>query len=216
MKNVFLLFFAVCISFSACKKDESIVDPQNSTSEYLPMQVGNYWVYKVTDIDPNGNILASFETDSIVILKDTLIGSKTFYRFDNYSIQSNKAEFVSTSFLRDSSKYLIDVLGRRLFSELNFTDTLIRKTELSKNDTVYNISFKMEAVSTPLTVDAGEFGNLLNFKGTVNCSPEFTKIPNPRYTNNCYAKGVGKVYFTAIWVGAGGEHICSLVRYKVQ
>jgi hypothetical protein len=184
------------------------------------MAVGNYWIYREYEIDTIGNERQTSIFDSTVITKDTLISGITYYRLDNYVYYSIsnviKADLNGPVYYRDSSKNLINSKGQIMFSEGNFSDTLFRKTEVLQGDTIYWISFKMEKPVDNINTPAGIFNNLLNFKGTVICNPKFTSIKNPRYVNKFYAKGVGEILHSHIYVFGGGSFDKRLVRYQVN
>lgn len=219
MKKV-ISVLAVIVCFYSCQQDDEPTPAEVITSSYLPMAVGNYWVYQ-NYFSRRGEdfFTASWEMDSIYISKDTLINGITFYQFDTYrgSQSGNQpAIFESSAFYADSARHLINPLGKILFSEDNFTDTLYRKSDVIENDTLTWISWKMDKSNQTVTVPAGTFNDVLNFKGTVIVKPEITPIANPRYINNYFAKNVGKVFYSSFYVGSGDEIEMRLLRYKIN
>jgi hypothetical protein len=102
-----------------------------------------------------------------------------------------------------------------MFSEDNFTDILFRSSDLNGEDTVTWITNKMEKSDQIVVVPAGTFIDVLNVKRTVNCNPKYTTIANPRYMDNYFAKNVGKVLYSYLYVG-GGEFELRLLRYKIN
>jgi hypothetical protein len=219
MKNV-ILMIGIFMCLCSCKKDDDKKKSEITNSDYLPMKVGNYWVYQEYEIDTIGNERQTSIFDSAVITKDTLINSKIYYRLDNfvyYSISDViKVDLLGTVYYRDSSKNLISSKGQIVFSEDNFSDTLFKKAELLQGDTIYWITFKMERPLGNVNTPAGIFNNLLNFKGTVICNPKYTSIKNPRYVNIFYAKEVGEILQSNIYVLGGGSVEKRLVRYQVN
>lgn len=219
MKNL-ILVVSILVIFYSCKKNDNSDNVKVITSSFLPMSVGNYWVYLQFDIDSNGNAIQSSIIDSTIISKDTLINGKTYYRFDNFeSFPMSKGantNFVSFEYYRDSSKYLINSSGQILFSETNFADTIYRKIATIQDDTVSWTTGKMEKTNINLIVPAGNFTNLLNLKGTVICNSKFTKIENPRYVNKYYAQEIGEILHSYIYVAGGGSVERRLLRYKIN
>lgn len=218
MKKV-ILVVAVIVCFYSCHKDDESGSGEETTSSYLPMAVGNYWVYQEYLSQGDGTFVPSSILDSTYISKDTLINGKTFYKFDNYQIIKTSAKSVSfegSEFYSDSVKYLIDSNGVILFSENNFTDILYKRSDVIDGDTLTWITGKMEKVDQILTVPAGTFTDVLNLKGTVNTNLKVPNISNPRYVNKLYAKNVGKVLQSFVFVHSGGTIERRLVRYKIN
>ena len=213
-----MLVVVVIICFCSCHKDDETVNSKVTTSSYLPMAVGNYWVYQEYYSQGNAPFVASSIIDSTCISKDTIINGKTFYRFDSFQIDTHLAtplSFKSSDFYADSAKYLINSKGEILFSEDNFTDILLRRSDVIQEDTITWITGKMEKLGQTVTVPAGTFNDVLNLKGTVNCNPKFTAIANPRYVNKYFAKNVGEILHSYIYVGGGGTIERRLIRYKI-
>jgi len=213
MKNAVIIFIVI-ISFFACSKEEE----QDLKSDYLPLSVGNYWVYQDTDIDSAGNSKISPFLDSIVISCDTVIKGNTYYRYDSYIVNTdrdNDIHFNNSCYYRDSMKYLITNTGEVFFSETNLTDTLRKKNEFNKSDTIYQMTFRMEYQIDQVTVPAGNFNNVLNFKGTIIGNQKYTSFKNPRYISNCYARGIGKIYQTSLYLNYAATTQKKLLRYNI-
>ena len=120
MKKQFILCFvatAILLSFSSCKMDdEPSIEAQ---PVYLPMTVGNYWIYQHFIVDSLGNETPYNVYDSVYIVKDSLINNNRYYEFDNsISFSTFKGLY------RDSLGYLVKSTGEILFSATNFTDTI--------------------------------------------------------------------------------------------
>ena len=73
----------------------------------------------------------------------------------------------------------------------------------------------MEAMDHSFSVPAGTF-EVLNFKGTLFSYKELSGIDNPRYLNNLYAKGVGKVLQTYFYLQSPRISEKRLVRYHIN
>jgi hypothetical protein len=215
MKN-FVLIVGVVVCLFSCEKNDKQEETENSISAYLPMSVGNYWVYQIYTFDSNGNEYQTTTFDSTVITKDTLINGKRFFRFDYFECNTINTYPTDTIYYRDSLMYLISSKGQILFSEDNFADTLSRKTFIFQNDTLYTMTCKMERIDQQISVPVGTFNNLLNFKGTVLCNPKYTDIKNPRYTNQYYAKEIGVIFQSQIYVMSGGFREKRLVKYNIN
>lgn len=164
MKKQFILYYiatAMLFSFNSCKTEN---EPPNETQLiYLPMSVGNYWIYQHFIVDSLGNERPLNSFDSVVITNDTLINNKLYYEFGG---KQNNIHF--HKFLRDSVGYLVTDNGNKIFSPINFKDTLYKQNdslEFNKvNRLIYKFRIKMESVSEIKTTAAGNF-NTLNARG---------------------------------------------------
>ena len=92
--------------------------------------------------------------------------SSWYYVFEGTNYPWSGGQWKVINMLRDSSGYLVDVHGIIRFAPDNFTEVLASKTEIHSGDTLYTLTYKMEAVHDEVTVPAGKF-RVLNYKGTV-------------------------------------------------
>lgn len=217
MKKV-ILVVVVIICFFSCHKDDEAVISKVTTSSYLPMAVGNYWVYQEYTTQNNGTFVPSSAIDSVCISKDTIINGKTFYKFDSFQIYASLVPPIrvnGSDFYSDSCKNLINPKGEIMFSEDNFTDILLRRSDVIQEDTFTWITGKMEKLDQIVTVPAGTFNDVLNLKGTVNCNPKFSSVSNPRYVNKYLAKNVGEILHSYIFVDVDITIEKRLIRYKI-
>jgi hypothetical protein len=219
MKKV-ILAVAVIIGFYSCHEEAETVSTQVTTSSYLPMTVGNFWVYQEYEAPLDGSFSASNILDSICISKDTLINGKTFCKFDSYQINSNLVQgnikFLGSEYYKDSSKYLIDAKGKVLFSDDISTNLLSKRSDIFDGDTITWITSKMEKLDQIVNVPAGTFTDVLNVKGTLICNPKFSQIPNPRYLNKYFADNVGEILHSYTYIGGGGMIERRLIRYSIR
>lgn len=168
-------------------------DPaQANTVDYFPLSIGNSWVYQNVDIDPLGQETVRPEKDSVIISRDTLINDKLYYVFEGTSYPFNGRKWGVIDIVRDSAGYIVNQFGEVEFSLLNFTDTLHLEREMIQDEVLFTLSYRMENENASASVPAGVF-DVVNYKGTVVSEKEMEGIPNPRYINNLYARGVGKV-----------------------
>lgn len=81
MKKSWLVLVA-CSTIISCKKNESSdlpTPPPSGFKEYMPLQVGNYWVYNVYSEDTLGNKYLIDSNDTITVVGDTIIDSLTYF-----------------------------------------------------------------------------------------------------------------------------------------
>lgn len=121
MKQQFIYYahvFIFLISLISCEK---VIESTNDAPVvYLPMSVGNYWIYQHYKIDSLGNEMPLRNyTDSVYIVKDSIINGDRYYKFES-SIYFEKFK----GFFRDSCGHLIKSTGEIIFSATNFVDTI--------------------------------------------------------------------------------------------
>ena len=109
-----LLLFALGLFVASCSDDDST--PTVTTSDYLPMEAGNYWVYEVesTVVEANGR-------DSLYVANDTVIGNKSYHKFETLHLPTG----FFTNALRNNGVRAAD--GKLLLSgstTVNFTEEL--------------------------------------------------------------------------------------------
>jgi hypothetical protein len=83
MKKLFLLVCMLVLLIS-CQKEEP--KPSNPTPQtnYLPLKIGNYWVYQRFHVDPLGNENLLNGTDSVVVKSDTTIRNKQYFVLEKF------------------------------------------------------------------------------------------------------------------------------------
>ncbi len=220
MRNVFVLVMMMIFMITSCEKkadkqDDNPNSDQLLISEYLPLSVGNYWVYQYFKIDENGVETEMTQKDSVAIVKDTVISGKTFYIKEGNSILGG--DWKRLEIVRDSAAHLINETGEVLFSESNFTDTLSFEVEVANTDTLYTQANKMETVDGNVVYPAGTFTNVLNNKGTVMVFlgiPE--SIANPRIRNKYFAPGIGEISNTYFYISSPNIMVRKLISYHIE
>lgn len=212
-----MLIFSLVIS---CKKeDDSVSKISSKTSSYYPLTVGSYWIYGHYDIDTLGNETALPEFDSVTISGILNIRGHAYHVFTGTEYPYGPTNTMrDLRAVRDSSGYIVDTNGRILFSDRDFSDSLhVNYEVISNNDTLHTDVFQMRSVSTPVSVPAGTFSQVLNYHGShrmyLITLPPF--VPNPRDYSFYYAKGVGKILNTYFWAKQAGYSERRLLRYRV-
>ncbi|HSG68453.1 MAG TPA: hypothetical protein VK994_07095, partial [Bacteroidales bacterium] len=133
------------------------------------------------NVDLQGNEIVSGSTDSLVITGDTLIREILYYK--KVDTRQNH-----TSYLRDSSGYLVDHLGNIMFSDHNFTDVL-RQDTIGPGLAV--IDYKMMVGDTMISIPMGDY-QCLDFRGMV--TPLQPAYPHgTQYTYYFWADGLGMI-----------------------
>jgi hypothetical protein len=213
MKKLFLLVCTAVLLFSCQKEEPKPSEPTEPAlkANYLPLKTGNYWVYQRYHVDTFGNETLSV-TDSVIVKGDTIIRNNKYYVLENF--MGNAPRY--NTFLRDSSEYIVNEKGVICFSATNFTDILSFREEYGGGNLIYTLSYKMEKVDNPVTVPAGIFEDVLDFKGTA-ILPQSDGSSITKEINNQYAKNVGKIFEVIHYANSSFSHEKrKLIRYYVQ
>lgn len=219
MRRLFLLSFTLVV-LASCEKevDSPLIEdePQPTThNAYFPLEIGNYWVYQHVNRDASNNETLTEIIDSIVVERDTFINGKQYFVIEGTNYPYNGGDWETIELLRDSLGYLVNHQGAVRFSADNFDDILASKTEVIEQDTLYTLTYQMAEVDQEFSVPAGTF-EVLNFQGTVYSFRKLPGIDNPRYLNNLYAKGVGKVLQTYFFFNSPMISEKRLIRYHIH
>ncbi|NDW19018.1 hypothetical protein D0T53_08850 [Dysgonomonas sp. 216] len=198
MKKIFLfLLISTCLLFNFSCDDgdnEQHTNPIEETKLYLPMQVGNYWVYDKYIISPDGKETFKGQ-DSLRIKEERTFKEKTFFVFEE---KLNLGKWREVYTRTDSNGYLISETGQIYFSNINFKDTLA-----IRDDIYFSIYAKMEKVDNTVSVPAGSFNNALNFNGSTTVhlahSPWAENAPD---IYSYYAKNIGIICYNNYYLNS--------------
>lgn len=218
MRNLFLLALILGLLVSCEKEaDSTFIDDDSPISRtgYLPLEIGNYWIYQHVNIDASNNETPGNYIDSMVVERDTFIRENQYFVIEGTNHPFNGGQWGIIDILRDSLGYIVTHEGNIRFATDNFSDTLARKTEVINGDTMYILSYQMDQWGHSVSVPVGTF-DVLNFKGTVFSYKDLSGIDNPRYLNNFYAKGVGKVLQTYFYLSSPKISEKRLIRYHLK
>lgn len=203
-----LLFLLPILVMFSCKKDKPEIPTFYTVSDFQPMRIGSYWIYRQFNVDTNGVRTPLERMDSLVVEKDTIINGNTYAKFVNYPLSYNGMPSVSN--LRDSSGFLKNEWGI-LFGISNSTDTLF------KFENSYELFItKMTGIDSLITVEAGTFAtrSLGEFYFHKLSNGELKPL-NPQ-SYHSYAPHVGRIastHFNAISAPYASER--RLVRYFI-
>ncbi|MDH4058408.1 MAG: hypothetical protein OEU76_06565 [Cyclobacteriaceae bacterium] len=214
MRNVFLLGIISLILISSCKKEPDVIEqPTTKSIDYMPLTVGNFWVYENYSIDTLGNETVLTQRDSIVVDRDTIIGAHTYFILEGTSYPTVN-DWGIVDIVRDSSDYLVNEKGKILFSSSNFSDILCEEVGIYDSDTLYTLTYQMETVSGSIIVPAGTFDDVLNYKGILTRYIS-TNANNPEYFNNYFAPDIGKIVETWSYLSIPTLYQRRLINYNI-
>jgi len=200
-----------CFLLGCCKDDDVLTDdsPSGNTlyevKDFQPMTVGSYWIYQNFEVHDNGDEIQNNTFDSVYVAGDTIINGNTYA-----ILQHSLFTFWDyVSYVRDSSEYLVNSDGRKLFSISNFTDTLY---------TLYlydgHIAYKMDDKDSIVIVPEGTFATY-NYKGFFYSDAFGGGV---RFFHNFYVAQIGLVKYNAFyssdWLNPDYDEY-RLVRYHI-
>lgn len=153
-----LLLTMSCLIFSCKKKkNESVAEtpatPASPAYNYMPLKIGNYWIYDQYTIDPSGNETYN-TTDSVYIAKDTTIAAVNYFVLEN----GGMAPYATRIMIRQSGSDIVTPTGTFYYKH-NDTLTVLEDyyQVTSPSDTIsYNVS-RMGQINKTTTVSAGTF-----------------------------------------------------------
>lgn len=214
MRNLLFLVLGLAIVLVSCTK-EKVVDNEKvlmrqylPNENYMPLEIGNYWVYQLITIDSIGNESVSYPQDSILVTGDTLINENMYSVIEGIYHPYEGGEWQIVRIVRDSLGYLVNEKGQILFSKFNFSDVLTTITGGSENAPLFVVDYKMEECEFQVQVPAGSF-DVYNFKGTMRD----LNSGNVRYLNNYYANNIGLIQETVMYFSSSTYMERRLVRY---
>jgi hypothetical protein len=120
--KTYIIITAALLTLISCKKDkiETPTIEENKFESYSPNTKGSYWIYDWVEVDTNGVETPLPYKDTLRIIGDTMIKNNT------YTIKrgTSKGGPVRNFYSRDSSGYIVGVLGGPSSSYINFSDTI--------------------------------------------------------------------------------------------
>ncbi len=154
----------ILVSFYACKTEEPKPTIYDS---YLPLAVGNYWIYQHFKINADDSEIPLNSFDSIFIKNDTIIDGQKYFAF-YHKLSQNKINPGGTftgipTHLRDSAGFLVEPAKRnfmKFLAPVNFPDTLSNDTSYRDREKMQPIVVeisKMEQGVSSIQVPAGNF-----------------------------------------------------------
>jgi len=198
------------IVISSCKKDEETPAPQPAVYQnYSALKAGNYWVYDVYIIEPDGNE-TFMRTDSCWIVKDTVINGNTYYEYANFLMNE------MNSYLRDSMHYVVQPEGDIIFSSQVFDTIFKTYYTIIEGDTIIKTTTKMTDKNLLVNVPSGEY-ETYNYQISIHLYNSLNENTITRIRNTRYAKNIGIVKQDILTTTSNPNKIQRrLVRYHVD
>ena len=185
MKYLVLSLLVATFLFS-CKDDEQATTstpPIEEELNLLPLAVGNYWVYQVVKIDTLGNEEILPEYDTVSVVGSTLINDEVYFTLEESNFPGLHSN-TTTSHVRDSSGFIVDVKGE-IFLSTSIFDEIIYTNEFN----IGKLDYTMLSIPQTINVPNGDF-ECLNYEGLIT---DFSGIKDSRTIFNLYSEDVGLV-----------------------
>ncbi len=71
MKNLISSFLLLVFTFLFTNCESAVEPDDPAMSDFLPLEVGNYWVYETTELDSSGNVIGETFIDSVAVVRIT-------------------------------------------------------------------------------------------------------------------------------------------------
>jgi hypothetical protein len=176
MKYLITIIFLSLVFLFACSdnpaKPENTLDARN----FLPMSVGNYWIYEYTELDKDNKPIGNISIDSTVIETTTNYNGKTFYLFVTY--RNNRPI--------DTSIWNADNLKIYLFANAenmqvpDMSDTVFKMFELYKGDW-FIYSMQNHSMEIDFGGETHHVSGDFNFHGYRNYGDDTVFIHDKKY-----------------------------------
>jgi hypothetical protein len=208
MKRIMIIGGLFLVFFASCNKDNNPNDKPEADSvlDYMPLAIGNYWVYETFSCDSGGVNCVSQSVDTTQVTGDTVMNGNTYFK-----LEGSFELFPDQVFLRDSGDYLVNQQGIILFT---CSDSLHRFNEHEiigqDNDTLFYWYTKLFLPASPVLVGSGSY-DCLDFRTLL-----FRKQDNfqtAHQTHHYYAKNIGLIKETSLWAISLKEFHRELIGY---
>lgn len=210
MKRIAFFLIVFLFIFQACKKDDSNNNqpPQESVLDYMPLSVGNYWIYEGYYCDSGEVNCERSYIDTSLVSKDTLINGKNYFK-----IEGQEGYWKFPKYYRDSGDYIVNEEGKVVFTHLDTENTFDHTYIVSNEDTIYHWYYQLQEDLESVTVKAGTY-DCLNYQGSFfRKKDDFGIEYNMR---NNFAKNVGIVEQNTFF--ASSVHVIKreLIGYYIE
>ena len=196
---------------ASCGKEDSnpveSINAREKVTDYYPLTVGNYWIYEYYSSDSSLIFTDNHLTDSVYIVNDSLSKGNV------YAVVCS-SYWYSTTFVRDSSNYIVTNDGMKLFTINQDNNNLVDRY-LPYPDSIFHDTWKMKNSDSICNVPSGQYQAkylLGTLTSTVPNLPSMTK----RNFYYAYVKGIGLVYERLGYLSSPDYFEERLVRYHVD
>ena len=210
MKKNNLIFILLLIFFLFISCDENDSNPTSPTPnnesvlDYYPLEVGNLWIYELYEADSSLDFISRNRFDSVYIKNDTIINGVNYK--ERYSTMFHK-----TTLLRDSSEYIINSNGNKLFTTNKNKELLYRQFYL--NDSSFVFEWGVDKIDSTCTIPLGEY-SAKYIKGVLKTYNADDKNYGERKLFTAYSKDIGPILIRQSFVHANIYLERRLIKYR--
>ena len=211
MKRAFISLMLLSVLFSACKKENSTAEtpPPEQVTDYLPLAVGNYWIYQQSVCDSGEVDCEPAYVDTTFVVKDTLIRGNVYYRLDGRFMLQQQ-----TRYFRDSADYIVDHYGAVVFTHTDSVSIFNPEVIInSSGDTLFRWYYKLTENEGDVQVPSGSY-YCLDMRG------HFTRLIDDHdidhKMHNLYSKDVGMVKQTTFYASSLKTIKRELIGYHIE
>ncbi len=213
MKIPMLITIFISVVVFSCSKEELEIAPIVTNSqniEYLPLAIGNYWIYNTYSIDTLGNETLVGNRDSAYINRDTIINGKThfFIEGDIY------ARIGIGNLIRSENNSIIDYNPSDSSDRIIFTTNNFGNVFWSDTNTLFAYS---SWVKTSLVNTSTNLGNFSCYEKVTEVIPLQQNYPwGTRNQYRYYNKNVGVVINQFYYSSSPNIFESRLINYNLN
>jgi len=206
MKKILISIITFFLLISCAKQEDITINKlEEEIGNFLPLSIGNYWIYEVSQVDTNGN--STFQSiDSTYIEGDTTINNNMYFIFKS----STSINYVQ--FIRDSSGFIVDNNGQKFLYQMLIDDTLY--TNLIKSFNGDTLTFTYRMMSKPPSKIYCGLGYFTALDAEVTRYLAYTNTT--AYAHYYYSSNIGLILRQDYFTFAGKRTEYSLIRYMIN
>ena len=216
MKKLSFLGLVMLILFS-CSKDENqepIIQPDPIPEpNYMPMTVGNYWVYQNIKVETSGETDLN-KCDSLVITRDTIIRDHQYFIFEGNYYPT--PDWRIMNILRDSLGYIVGPSGDVFFSHKLPGVIIFDHYFMADTDTIAYVKHHMAEETEEIDFPIGHYSalNKIHTYDMFINNPEYDSI-NIRPVNNYFIPEIGQATSGIFYASLPWHIEKRLIRYEI-
>jgi hypothetical protein len=211
MKAIFSVALLTVFFCASCRRDEEAIPPETAPTTtggvYIPLTIGNYWIYQITRIDTNGVETIDPVLDSVYVKKDSIINGQVYSEVWNRPWPDCPS---CKTYLRDSAGFILDCHGEKHFAPF-FDYYFLSFDTIPNYASWYDYMIDGDSV---ITVPAGTFATAV--KQEIQHAVPAYNWDNPRYNCTFYCNGVGIVMEENYYSGSPDNFVAKLVRWHLE
>jgi len=157
------LLFLLLFIFAACSDNSTNPAKPVDANDFLPLAVGNYWIYEYSDLDRSNQPTGKIYIDSILITGKKKIKEDTFYTFVTF--RDNQA--IDTAYWNIKNLSIFMLATAENANLPGFSNTVFKMVELYKSDW-YIFNYNHDSLLINIGGEENLFSGEFNFHGYRN------------------------------------------------